>query len=93
MQWMEATAVQSLSVFQMCAFLKEKAVQYILAWHSEWVNISRHKTKGKKTNNFQLLSVLNKHQALCALTEPSTRILKDLQALLHKAAYIHPGLE
>lgn len=48
MRWTEATAVQSLAMFQVRAFLRERAAQYILVWHSEWVGISRHKTKGIK---------------------------------------------
>lgn len=88
MCWAAAAAVQSLAVFQVHAFLGEKAAQYIPVWRSAWVGISRH-----KANNFQLRPVLNKHWAFCALPEPSTRILEDLQALLQKAAYSRSGLE
>lgn len=56
MCWAAAAAVQSLAVFQVHAFLGEKAARYIPVWRSAWVGISRH-----KANNFQLRPVLNKH--------------------------------
>lgn len=61
MRWTGATAVQSLAMFQVPAFLREKAAQYILVWHSEWVGISRLKTKGIKISNCYLFLISTKH--------------------------------
>jgi len=66
MQWTEASAVQSSAVFQVHAFLREKAAQYILVWHSEWVGVSRYKTKGIKLiiSSCYLFLISTKHFVL-----------------------------
>ena len=66
MHWTEGTAVQSLAMFQVHAFLREKAAQYILVWHSEWVDISRHKAKGIKLiiSDYYLFLISTKHFVL-----------------------------